>query len=68
MNEIERRVREVLNNLNWMLEPHNSHAELVEIDGEKVVIRCIGSCADCEKDCVGVAFDERMPDIELIRL
>ncbi len=68
MVEIERRVREVLNNLNWMLESHNSHAELVEIKGKKVVIRCIGSCAECETDCVGVAFDERMPEIELIRL
>ena len=68
MNEIERRVSEVLENLNWLMESHNSYAELVEIEGKKVVIRCIGSCAECETDCVGVAFNERMPDIELIRL
>jgi Fe-S cluster biogenesis protein NfuA len=68
MEKIERRVIEVLLNLNCLMESHNSYAELVEIDGKKVVIRCIGSCAECETDCVGVAFNERMPDIELIRL
>jgi Fe-S cluster biogenesis protein NfuA len=68
MSEIESRVIEVLHNLNWLMESHNSYAELVEIEGKKVVIRCIGSCAECETDCVGVAFNERMPDIELIRL
>jgi Fe-S cluster biogenesis protein NfuA len=66
MNDIERRVNEVLYNLNWLLEAHNSFAELVEIDGNKVVIRCTGFCSECETDCVGVAFKERMPEIELI--
>jgi Fe-S cluster biogenesis protein NfuA len=66
MNDIERRVREVLHNVNWLLEAHNSYAELVEIDGNRVVIRCKGYCAECETDCVGVAFKERMPDIELV--
>jgi Fe-S cluster biogenesis protein NfuA len=66
MNDIERRVNEVLHNLNWLLEAHNSFAELVEIDGNKVVIRCTGACSECETDCVGVAFKERMPEIELI--
>lgn len=68
MDKIERRVTEVLHNLNWLLESHNSYVEFVKIEGKKVVIRCIGSCAECELDCVGVAFNERMPEIELIRL
>lgn len=68
MDEIEKQVLEVLHNLNWLIEPHNSYVELVEIKGKKVVIRCVGSCAACETDCIGVAFKERMPDIELIRL
>ncbi len=66
MNNIEQRVHEVLHNLNWLLEAHDSFAELVEVNGNKVVIRCVGYCAECETDCVGVAFKERMPDIELI--
>lgn len=66
MNDIERRVQEVLHNLNWLLEAHNSYVELIEIKGNQVFIRCTGYCAQCETDCVGVAFRERMPDIELI--
>lgn len=66
MNDIERRVQEVLHNLNWLLEAHNSYVELIEIKGNQVHIRCTGYCAQCETDCVGVAFKERMPDIELI--
>ena len=65
MDEIEKQVMEVLHNLNWLLEAHDSFAELVEIRDNKVVIRCVGQCSTCETDCVGVAFKERMPDIEL---
>ena len=66
MNDIERRVQEVLHNLNWLLEADNSFAELIEIKGNKVFIHCTGFCAECETDCVGVAFKERIPEIELI--
>jgi Fe-S cluster biogenesis protein NfuA len=65
-DDIERRVREVLHNVNWLLEAHDSYAELVKIEGNKVYIKCVGYCAECETNCVKVAFDERMPDIELI--
>ena len=66
MATIEQRVIEVLHNVNWMLESHGSSAELVEINGNTVIIKCIGACANCETDCVGTAFQERMPDIDLI--
>jgi hypothetical protein len=66
MNDLERQVSEVLHNLNWLMEPHESCVELIAIEGRKVVIRCVGHCADCETDCIGTAFRERMPDIELI--
>ena len=66
MATIEQQVLEVLHNVNWMLEAHDSSAELVEVKGKTVIIRCIGACATCETDCVGVAFQERMPDIKLI--
>lgn len=65
-NNIEKRVNEVLHNVNWLLDAHESFAELVEIKGNKIVLRCVGQCSGCETDCVGLAFKERMPDIELI--
>lgn len=67
MDEIEKHVLEVLHNLNWLLEPHDSFVELITIKGKKVVIRSVGSCDKCDIDCIGVAFKERMPDIILIR-
>ncbi len=63
---IEASVREVLHNLNWLLDAHNSSAELVKIEGNKVYLLCQGECATCETECIQVAFSERMPDIELI--
>ena len=66
MDNIKKLVMEVLHNINWLLEAHDSFAELIEIKGNKIVLRCEGKCRDCETDCVGVAFKERMPDIELI--
>jgi Fe-S cluster biogenesis protein NfuA len=66
MSEIEKKVNEVLHNLNWLLESHNSFAELIAIKGKKVIIRCTGFCAECESRCVQVAFHERMPEIKLV--
>jgi Fe-S cluster biogenesis protein NfuA len=66
MKEIKTRALNVIHNLNWLLESHESSVELVDISGNKVFVRCIGYCAECESDCVGVAFKERMPEIELI--
>ena len=67
MDEIENQVLEVLHNLNWLLESHNSFLELIAVEGKKVVIHSVGACDTCDTDCIGVAFKERMPDIELIR-
>ena len=67
MNGTEKQVLEVLHNLNWLLEPHESSVELITVEDEKVVIRCVGACVGCETDCIGTAFKERMPHIELIR-
>lgn len=66
MDKIEKQVCEVLHNLNWLMEPHDSLVELIEVKGNRVVIRSVGHCADCETDCIRIAFKERMPDIELI--
>lgn len=64
---MEKQVREILHNLNWLLEPHDSFVELLNIRGNKVVIRAVGSCKKCETDCIGTAFKERLPNIKLVR-
>jgi Fe-S cluster biogenesis protein NfuA len=66
MNDIEIKALNVIHNLNWLLESHESSVELVDVSGNKVFVRCLGYCSECESDCVGVAFKERMPEIELI--
>ncbi len=66
MRTLQKQALEVLHNLNWLMESHNSSVELVEVKGNKVVVRCEGSCHDCETDCIGDAFRERMPGIELV--
>jgi Fe-S cluster biogenesis protein NfuA len=65
-NTIEARVREVLHNLNWLLDTHDSSAELIKIEGNKVFILCKGQCASCETECIQVAFSERIPEVELV--
>jgi Fe-S cluster biogenesis protein NfuA len=67
MGTLQKQVLEVLHNLNWLMESHNSSVELVEVKGKKVVVRCVGQCQACETDCIGDAFRERMPDIELVQ-
>jgi Fe-S cluster biogenesis protein NfuA len=64
---MEKQVLEVLHNLNWLLEPHNSSVELIGIKGNQVIIHSIGSCDKCETDCIGTAFKERLPDVNLVR-
>lgn len=66
IEEKKKKVKEVLHNLNWLMEAHNSFAELVEITETNVVVRTSGHCAQCETGCVEVAFKERMPDIDLV--
>jgi len=66
MVEIERQVQEVLHDINWLLESHDSHAELIGVKDGKVIIRCTGPCSACKTDCVSAAFIERMPNINLI--
>ena len=65
-NTIESRVREVLYNLNWLLDSHDSRAELIKIEGNKVFLLCTGECATCDTECIQVAFNERMPEVEVI--
>jgi Fe-S cluster biogenesis protein NfuA len=65
-NDIEARVREVLHNLNWLLDAHDSSAELIKVEGNTVFLLCKGQCTSCETECIQVAFSERMPEVELV--
>ena len=65
-NTIKEQVLEVLEGLEWLLDMHNSSAELVEIKGNKVMIYCEGECAHCETNCIEEAFREKLPAMEVI--
>lgn len=65
-NNTEAHVRDVLHDLNWLLDAHDSSAELIKIEGNTVYLLCKGQCASCETECIQVAFSERMPEIELV--
>ncbi len=66
MDNLRKKVSDVLNNINWLLESHNSFAELISIQGNKVIIHCEGHCSECETNCIEVAFRERLPQVELV--
>ena len=66
MDNLNEMVSDVLHNVNWMLESHNSSVELISIQGNKVIIHCEGHCSECETNCVRVAFRERLPQVELV--
>ncbi len=66
MNDFEVRVLEIMNNLNWLFEAHNSFAELLEVKSGTVTISLKGQCAECEINCIDTAFKEWLPDVELI--
>lgn len=64
--ELRKKISEVLHNVNWMLEAHESFAELVDVHGKKVIIRSTGFCSECDTNCVEAAFKDRLPDIEIV--
>jgi Fe-S cluster biogenesis protein NfuA len=66
INNIEARINDVLKNVNWLMESHDSYAELVSIEGNDVVIRCVGHCAGCDTNCVRAAFSEQLPEVDLV--
>ncbi len=59
---------EMIDNINWLLEAHNSHVELVEIMGSKIVLRYEGQCSACKIDCAAFAINMTMPDMKIIKI
>jgi Fe-S cluster biogenesis protein NfuA len=66
MNEIKKQITEILDSMSYILDSHESSAEIVEIKGNKVVIQMFGQCADCDTNCIEEAIYEKLSDIELI--
>lgn len=66
MNKTGKDIEEMLNSLKWLLDVHDSFAELVEVKGNTVFLQIGGQCMDCESSCIKEAFNERMPDIKVV--
>jgi Fe-S cluster biogenesis protein NfuA len=66
MDNLKNQVSDILKNLNWLLESHDSFVELISIQGNKVIIHCEGYCSECETNCIVVAFRERLPQVKLV--
>lgn len=65
MNDLEKQITEILDSMNYILDFHESSAEIVEIKGNRVVIQMIGQCAECDTNCIEDAIYQKLPDIDL---
>ncbi|MEF9426246.1 MAG: NifU family protein [Candidatus Mariimomonas ferrooxydans] len=66
MNKTRKDIEEILNGLKWLLDAHDSFAELVEIKGNTAFFQGGGQCMDCESSCIKEALKERIPDIKVV--
>jgi hypothetical protein len=66
MKGIKKQILEILDSMSWILDAHDSYAELVRVKGKKAVIKISGQCAYCETNCLEDAIYEKLPDIELV--
>ena len=66
VNNIEEKIRGVLESLQCILTAHDSCAELVEFKDNRAVIYCGGPCVRCDNRCIEEAIKEKLPDIEVV--
>ncbi len=66
MNNARKDIEEILNSLKWLLDAHDSFAELVEIKGNTAFLQSGGQCLDCESNCIKEALKEKIPDIKIV--
>ncbi len=66
MKANKKQILEILDSLGWLLDSHDSFAELVEIKDNKVILQGGGQCLDCDSNCIEVAFREQLPGIEVM--
>jgi Fe-S cluster biogenesis protein NfuA len=64
--KIEDQIKDILDNLQCILDSHEGCAELIEVKDNKAVLFCGGKCAQCDNKCVVDAIKEKLPDIEVI--
>lgn len=65
MKITKKQIAEILDSMNWILDAHNSSAELIEVKGNRVVIQVEGQCADCDTNCLEEAIYNKFPAIDL---
>ncbi len=66
MNKAGKDIVEILNGLKWLLDAHDSFAELVEVKGSTAFLQGGGRCMDCGSSCIREALKERIPDIKVV--
>lgn len=66
MDKTEEKIREILNNLNYLFEAHDGFAVLAECSNNRAVIYCGGLCSHCDSKCIEEAIKAKIPDIEVI--
>jgi Fe-S cluster biogenesis protein NfuA len=64
--DIEQQIIKIIDSMYWILEAHDSTAELTEVKGNRVFIQISGQCAECDTNCIEDALYAELPDIELI--
>ena len=65
MENVEEKIREILEGLKCILEAHDSCAELTEFKDNSAVVYCGGPCVNCDNRCIEDAIKEKFPDIEV---
>lgn len=65
MENVEEKIREILEGLKCILEAHDSCAELTEFKDNRAVVYCGGPCVNCDNRCIEDAIKEKFPDIEV---
>jgi hypothetical protein len=66
MDKTEEKIREILNNLNYLFEAHDGFAVLAECSNNRAVIYCGGLCTHCDSKCIEEAIKAKIPDIEVV--
>ena len=64
--EIENKIRDVLQSLECILTAHNSCAEFIEFKNNTALIHCGGPCRQCDNRCIEDALKTKLPDINVL--
>ncbi|GBE06278.1 hypothetical protein BMS3Abin10_01923 [bacterium BMS3Abin10] len=62
----EEKIRDILDSLEWLMDAHDSSAELVELKGNTAIIQLSGQCAVCDTNCIEDSLYQELPEAEFI--